>query len=207
MPCTAPAVLPKAVRKLGHIPDWELLRPGDLILFASVPGKVKRLKDALGIPAIQERGGYASADARWFHAAVFLGVGFDVVEANMIHGVRVASLLERLPDHLIRVRRSREWTEASGWRMALHAALMRGRPYSASTIARLAQRAMSGYWKHATDSAHAREALVCSQLYADAFQAAFDLTLMNQQAGEVTPAFLSASERLVDIEIGWRRIA
>lgn len=194
--CPAPAVLPKAVRQLGHIPGCDRMRPGDLILFSTVPGKLMHLKDFLGIPAFQERGGYAHDDARWYHAAVFLGIGFDMIEANVVRGVRRASLLDRLPHHLIRVRRPRETNEATGWRMALHAALMQGRPYSPATIGRLAQRAFSGFWKHSADSAHAREALVCSQLYADAFQAAFDVSLMNRQAGEVTPAFLSACDRL-----------
>ena len=161
----------------------------------------------MGIPAVQELGGYAPVDARWYHAAVFLGVGFDLVEANVLDGVRVASLLDRLPHELVRVRRPLHGTEASGWRMALHAALMQGQPYSASTIARLAVRARNGFWRRARGSAHSRDALVCSQLYADAFQAAFDVTLMNQQAGEVTPAFLSACDRLADVRIGWRKIA
>jgi hypothetical protein len=205
--CPAPAVLPKAVRKLGYIPDCDRMRPGDLILFGAVPGKVKHLKDMLGIPAVQEHGGYARNDARWYHAALFLGIGFDMIEANVVRGVRRANLLDRLPHHLIRVRRPCGTNEANGWRMALHAALMQGRPYSPATIGRLAGRAFGGFWRHATDSAHARDALVCSQLYADAFQAAFDVTLMNRQAGEVTPAFLSACDRLEDVDAGWRRLA
>lgn len=79
-----------------------------------------------------------------------------------------------------------------------------GRPYSFGTIVRLAARAVQGFWKdQRPDLEPARRAVICSQVFADAFAA----THLRTPGEPAIPAKLSATGLLEDVEIAWRRIA
>ena len=77
-----PATLPLAVRELGHLPDLAQLLPGDLILFSPLePTFIQKQ-----IQKAQTIGGYHPDNARWTHAAVYLGSQFDICEASINQG-------------------------------------------------------------------------------------------------------------------------
>jgi hypothetical protein len=59
--------IPERIRKRGSIPDLRLLSPGDLFLFSDADEKPQSIR--VGQMAL----GYLAADARWQHAAIYLG--------------------------------------------------------------------------------------------------------------------------------------
>lgn len=194
-------MLPPALRKLGYICDLDELWPGDLILVRPTKtGLVAGL-----IKAVQQKGGFAEQDACWHHAAVFLGTGFDIVEARAkTYDVSIGSLLDYLAGHCVRVRRPAGAERESGWKLAVNAMKLLGKPYSAKTIAALADHGLrKGYWQGQSTSAQTRrEAVICSQVFSDAFAATHGLVL----ADPAIPANLSASDKLTDVEVRWRKI-
>lgn len=69
-PCQhVPATLPLAVRELGHLPNLAQLLPGDLILISPLAPTILQKQIQKG----QKLGGYHEDNARWTHAAVYLG--------------------------------------------------------------------------------------------------------------------------------------
>ena len=198
--CRAPDELPPAVRKLGHICDLTQLWPGDLILVCPASrGLVKGL-----IQTVQETGGFAAEDARWHHAAVFLGTGFDIVEARArTLDVSIGSLLNYLPTHHIRVRRPAGATRENGWMLAMNAMKLLGKPYAFKTITALADRALrQGYWQGRTTATARQDAVICSQVFSDAFAATHGIVL----GDPAIPAKLSASAKLTDAKLRWLRL-
>lgn len=200
--CKAPHVLPPAVRKMGHIPDASLLQPGDLILICPARDARSVKSFAAAIHRFQLKGGFADHDARWHHAAVYIGTGFEVVEARAISGVTLGSMLDYLPDHCIRVRRPSATTRDQGWRLAINAVKLLGQPYSATTIAALAKRAVKGFWKPEARRA-VEQGVVCSIVYGDAYSATYEGRVLGDP---VIPATLSATERLTDVPLRWLRV-
>ena len=64
-----PHSLPYTVRHFGYVPDFHEWLPGDLLLFStSRPNALQRR-----IVATQVGLNYAAQDARWHHAAVYIG--------------------------------------------------------------------------------------------------------------------------------------
>ncbi len=195
--------MPKALADLNAIPDSSRLRAGDLILISSVEGD--NSKTAAAIRHTQSIAGYNPIDARWHHAAVFLGFDFRICEATR-KGVRTGSLLDYAATHLIRVRRDPKLDTEAGWKISVLAACQIGTPYSVLSILNLAGRARKGYWQPRHDSTHVGHGLICSELYADSYAAATGRTLWNHISKEVTPAYLSLTDQLSDIDVGWRPI-
>ena len=193
--------VPKAIQNLRAIPDAEALRAGDLILVSSIVGDNNRT--AAAIRNSQSTAGYNSMDARWHHAAVYLGFDFRICEATR-KGVGTASLLDYAAAHLIRVRRDPGLDEETGWKISVLAACQIGTPYSFLSILNLAGRAKKGYWHPWQHSAHVGRGLICSELYSDCYAAASGRTLWNNIAKEVTPAYLSVTGQLSDIDLCWR---
>jgi hypothetical protein len=73
-----PGPIPRALRAFGKFPNLDQWRPADLLLVASIT------PDA-AVPQIvnaQARGGYAPEDARWQHAAVYIGEGCSQLYAD-----------------------------------------------------------------------------------------------------------------------------
>lgn len=195
--------LPEKVRKFGRIPDLLALRAGDLILSSPISSRIGE-----SIAAVQQKAGYSVGDARWTHAAVYLGVRDCIVEAVPRDGVRFASLWDRATDHLLRFRRpvAAAAEPVVGWQISVNAALLVGTSYSFSEILQIFGRARQGWWKTHATTPRLKDALICSVVYGDAFSAATGLTLRNEGAKETSPAFLSHTKLLIDIPISWRSV-
>ena len=200
-PLSAPLPVPKALAELKAIPDASKLGAGDLILIASIDED--RSKAAAAIRKAQSIAGYNDRDARWYHAAVYLGFDFRICEATR-KGVKTASLLDYAATHLVRIRRAPQLDAETGWKISVLAACHIGTPYNVLSILKLAGRARKGYWLPRSDSAHVGSGMICSELYADSYAAATGRTLWNHLSREVTPAYLSLTDQLSDIEVGWR---
>ena len=200
-PGSVPLPIPKVLADLNAIPDSGKLRAGDLILVSSIESD--RNKTAATIRKTQSIGGYNAIDARWHHAAVFLGFDFLICEATR-KGVSSASLLDYAATHLVRVRRDPKLDAETGWKISVLAACHIGSPYSVLSIFNLAGRAAKGFWQPHLKSAHVGSGMICSELYADSYAAATDRTLWNRISKEVTPAYLSLTDQLSDIDVGWR---
>jgi hypothetical protein len=198
---TPPGALPPALRKFGHFPDLSSLWPGDLLLVSS-------LKPTAGsklIVATQQIGGYAEEDARWHHAAVYVGAKIGICEANL-DGVAATAIYPYVGGHLLRARRDPHISRDQGWEVAAHSLLRLHAKYSKGMILKLAKKAFRGYWQHVADSEEARGSVICSKLYSDAYSAVTGKTLWNAVNQEVTPAFLSQTPLLSDIPLKWLKI-
>lgn len=197
-----PGPIPVHVREFGKYPNTNDWKPADLLLVSSVePDAVTRQ-----IIGTQTRGGFSADDARWQHAAVYLGDGF-VMEATT-HGVRYAPLYPYLGKHRLRVRRPLGLErEDARWRIAIQAAVRANEKYRFATILRLYVRSFHGFWRSPVTSFRAQSrALICSQLYSDSYSAVTGL-LLSQTASEiVTPAALSQSDKFEDVPLYWRAI-
>src|SRR5438270_1882627 len=88
--------VPPHIRKFKHFPNIDDWLPGDLLLISAIkPGWVsKRIIQA------QIRGGYVAEDARWHHAAVYLGEA-NVCEA-LGRGVQLNPIFKYVGTHFLR---------------------------------------------------------------------------------------------------------
>lgn len=124
--------LPKDTRKFGKLVDTANLSPGDLLLTRDLtPDRISSL-----ITGVQRDGGYHVNDARWTHAAMYVGDGASVVEAtfdSVIGGgnVRLSSLDDYCQGlHSLRFRRSKYIIDdREGWRVCVRAMSRLGKPY------------------------------------------------------------------------------
>ncbi len=196
-----PGPLPRGLREFGYFPDLSKLWPGDLLL-------VSALKPTVGSKAIawvQEKGGYGVDDARWHHAAVYVGARIGICEANL-HGVAASAMYPYIGGYLLRARRDPHISREEGWEVAAHSLIRIHTKYSKSTILKLVKKAFGGYWKRVADSEDTRRAVICSRLYSDAYSAVTGRVLWNAVSQEVTPAFLSQTPLLSDIPMKWLKI-
>ena len=117
-------IVPPPLRNFGAVPNFSLLKTGDLILSRGLePDWVER-----SISGAQRGGGFPDGHGCWTHAAVFL-YGPLVAEAVPEKGVRVRSLYDDVLQCVSRVRRPRA-TDEKGAHIALRAAVQLGTPYS-----------------------------------------------------------------------------
>jgi hypothetical protein len=108
-------IVPQLLRNFGAVPNFSLVKTGDLILSSGFePNLVER-----SISLAQSSAGFSDNHSCWTHAAVFL-YGTLVAEAVPEHGVRVHSLYEDMLRYVLRVRRPRV-TDEQGARIALRA--------------------------------------------------------------------------------------
>jgi hypothetical protein len=196
-----PGPIPSRLRAFGKFPNVEQWLPGDLLLVSSLkPNLITRQT----ITA-QERGGYGIDDARWQHAAVYVGEGY-VTEASL-HGVRYAPIYPYLGNHLIRLRRPVGLTADDRWRIAVQAAVRTNEKYGLVSIASLFAYSFVGLWtrRRGFSVAQARS-VICSQLYSDAYSRVTGRLIAPPAAGTITPAALSATPELEDVNISWLSI-
>ena len=193
--------IPISVRSFGKFPDIACWRPGDLILVSAVkPDLIAR-----SIRSVQIRGGYHQDDARWEHAAVYIGAG-AICEATR-QGVQPKPIYEYIGQHLIRVRRNQKLTVDEQWRVAVEALIKQDFSYSFWSAAALLAKSRNGFWNFQRGPIkQPKRATICSQLYADAYTKVTGQTLGNVQSGETTPASLSSDSTLVDVQSAWLTI-
>ena len=200
-PKSPPTTLPPVVRRFGYLPDFDAWRPGDLLLFSAVsPDRLQRR-----IVGTQEGLGYSADDARWHHAAVYIG-DRHLCEARP-GGVRYRPLVKAvdITSTLIRVRRAPSLSDDDRFRVAIRALTLLTRGYSYLAALRTWFRS----WK-ANRTARGllprSRAIVCSQLFHDAHLAVTRTSLVPDEDDLVLPAELSASADLDDVSTPWASI-
>lgn len=196
--------LPEAVRNFGYVPDFSALLPGDLLLFCPLaPDWVSRQ-----IQKAQRRGGYHTDDARWTHAAVYLGDGADGLCEATTRRVRTAEIFKYIPDHLVRVRRAPNLSVDERYRIALRALFRLRTNYGFGFVVSLFFRSFAGFWK-GSKKPYSRLGLgsvVCSQLYADSYAIVTQQMIAPRAAFDITPAALSDTSTLLDVQVSWKQL-
>lgn len=194
--------IPPALREFGYCIDFASLNAGDLILFSSItPGLIPR-----SIRRVQLRGGYDEEDARWEHAAVYIG-SEKICEATR-HGVNVKPIYGYIGSHLIRVRRNLLLTTDEGWRLAIESLQLRNYRYGFFSILELYFKSRHGFWQgEGKPVSFPKSSVYCSELYADAHVKICNTALGNKKSGEITPASLSLDLALRDVPLSWIKIA
>lgn len=190
--------LPHAARQFRLVPDVGKLLPGDLILMRDInPGIAGRL-----VAHAQIRAGFSQDDGCWTHATIYLYDDF-LVEAVPFRGIRARTLYLDVPHRILRVRRRLQLTEIERYKIALRALRLIGSRYSLWSAFKMGWGMLSGVWNE--NSARRLDTVViCSNAFSDAY-ADITKSVLNQcPVGEsVLPAHLSATDDLVDIDIGW----
>ena len=206
-----PRALPHVTRAFGKLVDTTPLAPGDLLLTRELsPDRISKL-----IAKVQSSGGYGEADARWTHAAMYLGDGMSVVEATFDSvreggSVRISSLDGYCTGaHSIRVRRSRfVSSERQGWRICVRAMSRLGRPYNFMEALIMWFKVMfqgRGFYD-ADERQSTSAAVICSMLYADSYNEATRRCL-GEINGVCVPAWLSVADEFEDIQAEWLKIS
>jgi len=195
------------VRTFGKIVDTSKLRPGDLMLSQDLEADtISKL-----ITSVQAEGGYAGADARWTHAAMYLGDGENIVEATFESlssggSVRMTSLDDYCHgNYVLRFRRSKYIDGAeAGFRLCIRALSRIRQPYDFIQAARLwwDVRIRKNTLNAGNNRRTAAEAVICSTLYAEAYDEALRRRL-GEIGGVCVPAWLSVSDEFDDVDVGW----
>ena len=199
--------LPVATRKFGKLLNTDDLWPGDLVLTREVkPGRVSRT-----ISEVQVEGGYSTEHSKWTHAAMYLGDGENVVEATFDEvflggSVRITNLNDLCEGStILRVRRSSYvLTPQEGWRMCVRALGRLKEEYSLSRAISMwfdVKVMKVGFYSEEMRRS-ASPAVVCSTLYADAYNLALHRNI-GEANGSCVPAYLSGSAEFVDRHISW----
>ena len=193
--------LPAHVRRFGYVPDLTGCLPGDLILFRShhpnITGRT--------IAAAQLAGGINAEHSRWTHAAIFLSDDF-VVEASPITGVAQRTLYADIPDKILRIRRQPALTEIERYRVALRALRMLGARYSYGAAISTGWYLLNGLWSEPSITSLG-PAVICSNVFSDAYSDVTRKLLSGCPIDfPVTPAHLSATPDLQDIQVGWLKL-
>lgn len=196
--------IPQALRQFGRFPDVRLWLPGDLLLFSAIhPGWIAR-----SIIQGQQRGGYAEEDARWHHAAVYLGDGISICEA-VVTGVRHTPIYPYiLGNYRLRVRRDTALTAEERWKVAMQSLTRLASPYGFSGIVSLARQSWRGYWQSrgSLPPLLGARAVICSQLCSDSYSMVTGRLLVKTPSGTVKPADLSLTPQLTDVATTWLEI-
>jgi hypothetical protein len=208
---TPTSALPQAVREWGYVPDFKTWHPGDLVLTKSTnPDRISR-----EIQKIQALG-YGDEFASWTHAAVYLGDGLMLCEAQLdpfegICSVITAKIWAYVGTHHICVRRSRHAADKeSGWAIATAAATKIGSEYDWEFIVKLsAARIFVGdkIWQQDQTGKITSSAFVCSSLYSTAHAYVTDVSITDKTNGLCVPAYLaSQTNHLTTVKFSWQKI-
>jgi hypothetical protein len=199
--------MPTATRKFGKVLDTRPLKAGDLLLSRDLqPEWTGR-----AIVSVQEEGGYRAADARWTHAAMYVGDHEHVVEATFESPLKGGSVrLTHLDDYCkgeaaLRFRRPMHLlTDEERWKLCVRALSRLHKPYSFGTAIQmwLQVAVRGGGFFDENKRFGASEAVVCSTLYADAYNETTRRTL-GEICGACVPAWLSVTDEFEDIKVNW----
>jgi len=183
-----------ATRKI--LPNLTQLHAGDLLLFrSSTPSVVRNL-----ICKWQASQEFDEFEASWHHAAIYLGIGFAVVEATG-RGVRVNSLRDKLHQDIL-VRRHR--FDGRQGKSILDAALAvwLGARYDFRKMLRMFLRGQYvGQWRE--EEKQKQNAVICSELFERSYALASRETLLDTKERIACPAYLCKTDKLQDVEVGW----
>lgn len=196
-----PHILPSAVRQFGYVPDFDDWLPGDLLLFSTSRPNLLQQR----IVNTQAKLKYAGEDARWHHAAVYIGDRY-LCEARP-GGVRYHPVVETINPHtMLRVRKDNTLTQPQRFRLAIRALMRLSQPYSYSSIFRAFFRPLNP-WRFVLALRPRERALICSQLFHEAYMEATGSILFERADIAVVPAELSAIDSLQDVKAHWVRLA
>jgi hypothetical protein len=198
--------LPEEARTWGRIVDLDALEPGDLLLFRSTiaePDVVSRAIVDAQLRVLPER------HARWTHAAVYLGDGEHICEANFKvpgapNGVVMRSAYCYCDGlHAIRARRPKNMSSKTRLRIAIGALANLGAGYAFHEIVAFAKAVNGGRswtWNALRRIPNSQvRAFVCSTLYQDAYNFALQGNTIRLGARSM-PTHLSASPDFEDDE-------
>ena len=179
------------------------LLPGDVLLFAPVnPNPAQS-----AITEFQLRSGSPSEHAYFTHAALYIDLDHLICESVPFRGVRYSSLERNLQTNHLLVRRWPALEIRHRHAIAITAARLLEEPYGWKS---LCLAALMERWGAKLDE-EAERGLICSRLCDRSIAIAlhnegFEDVSFHSEAGKfVTPAVLSETPKLVDVEIGWRR--
>ena len=196
-----PHTLPSTVREFGYVPDFDEWLPGDLLLFSTLRPSLTQRQ----IVSTQLKLNYAEDDARWHHAAVYIGDRY-LCEARR-GGVRYHPVVETIgPNTLLRVRRDASLDESQRFRLAIRALMRLSQPYSYGSAVRALVRPLNP-WRFVLALRPRERALICSQLFHEAYMEATGGILVERADIAVVPAELSATAHLRDVKAHWIRLA
>jgi hypothetical protein len=205
------SALPLMTRKFGKVLNLNDLMPGDLLLTREItPDKI-----SAQISEVQSKGGYSTSDSVWTHAAMYVGDDIHVVEAtfdNITSGGNVRlTKLDTYCDgkYALRFRRSKFISnEREGWRICVCALKRLGDPYDIPFITEMWCKVVwgkNGFYNDYFKEGFTKKAVVCSTLYAEAYSEA-TRRILGEVNGICVPAWLSAADDFLDIEVGWMKI-
>ena len=197
-----PGPIPAALREFGKFPNIERWLPADLLLVSSIEPSTLT-KQILGA---QLRGGFNADDARWQHAAVYLGDGY-VIEATL-RRVQYVPIYAYIGKYRLRLRRPIGLDQNERWKIAIQAAVRANERYAIGSIFRLYFRSFKGLWTREMPSAIKAQAtsLICSQLYSDSYSSVTGHLLTRTVLETATPAALSHSDAFEDVDLFWATI-
>jgi hypothetical protein len=120
----------------------------------------------------------------------------------------VIALARYVGSHILRCRRDPDISPTSAYEVAIEALTLQDYSYSRWEIWRLYWRAKGvGFANKAKGGfAYPKQALICSSLYADSYSAITKKFIGNHEARETTPASLSLSPALTDVQLNWLKI-
>lgn len=191
--------LPRSLRDTGRCLDLNDLSPGDLILVSRATPTYwsKRIEAA-------QLGAYAPEDARWTHAAIYVGEAMVCEATFKGRGVHIGELYKYAGSDLLRARRDLKMTERQRCEVAVNALTRIGGDYDIGVIRYLYRRLAAGL-QVVHDKRPRRDTYICSQLYADSYTFVTGRVL-DRRRPIVTPAALSATTELEDVPVRWRAI-
>lgn len=205
---TPPTMIPTDLRAWGYFPAIAHWHPGDLILTSSEhPDRASQW-----IVEVQ-KDGYAD-HAHWTHAAVYLGDGLMLCEAQFdppeTSRVIVTPIWEYVGTHSIKVKRSCHALKVErGWAIATAAATNIGGKYDVGFVLDLARQALRGTTLiDAEMPSMSRKAFICSTLYSTAHAYVTDIDLTDKLNGSCLPAYLAGlyGRHLQDVPDRWLKI-
>lgn len=137
----------------------------------------------------------------WTHCGVYIGE-YMICEATTSDGVKVANLLDYLPNYSLRFRRPTQGNKNERWSIAIRALMRLNEEYDWKAIARLARGWPIGL--HNWRSSKRRDsAAICSMLYWESYGEATNRILVETPDAIALPADLSATENLRDQDVRW----
>lgn len=203
--------IPNSVRRWGYYPDLRKWQAGDLLLTrAEKPDWVS--KQIAEIQSI----GYGAAAGQWTHAAVYLGDGLMLCEAQIdpprAYRVIISKVFEYIGTHHLLVKRSRfASTPELGWAIATAATSRLGALYDYGFILRLAaEKSFLGdeVWLKDQESKVSPGAYICSTLYATAHAYATDRSITDKTNCLCVPAHLANNTwDFDDVEFPWLKLS